>query len=110
MLESTLTECHDDPKHNLSLALSGQVQVSGIVSGVNTKKGKAEVTPYDLAYRWNIGLETDKMMLLKKTQRGMRTSPNPFLFQCYSTNDRMPRYRNLAVDLFTDTLAGIVSN
>ena len=33
----------------LSLALYDQVQVSGIVSGVNTKKGRAEVTPYDLA-------------------------------------------------------------
>ena len=38
MLGSTLTECQDDPTHNLSLALTGQVQVSGIVSGVNTKK------------------------------------------------------------------------
>ena len=60
MLASSLTECQDDPTHNLSLALNGQVQVSGIVSGVNTKKGKAEVTPYDLARRWNIGLETAK--------------------------------------------------
>ena len=46
---STLTECQHDPTHDLSLALNGQVQVSGIVSGVNTRKGKAEVTPYDLA-------------------------------------------------------------
>ena len=38
MLASTLTECQDDPTHNLSLALNGHVEVSGIVSGVNTKK------------------------------------------------------------------------
>ena len=38
VLASTLTKCHDDPAHDLSLALHDQVQVSGIVSGVNTKK------------------------------------------------------------------------
>ena len=37
MLSSTLTECQDDPTHNLSLALNDHIQVSGIVSGVNTK-------------------------------------------------------------------------
>ena len=97
MLTSTLTECQDDPTHNISLALNSHIQVSGIVSGVNTKKGKAEVTPYDLAKRWNIGLETAKRTLLKTTQRGLRTSPNPLLPQWYSTNDRMLRYRRLPV-------------
>ena len=48
VLASTLTECQDDPTHDLSLSLHDQVQVSGIVSGVNTKKGRAEMTPYDL--------------------------------------------------------------
>ena len=38
VLASTLAECQDDPTHDLSLALHDQVQVSGIVSGVNTKK------------------------------------------------------------------------
>ena len=60
VLASTLTECQDDPTHDLSLVLHDQVQVSGIVSGVNTKKGRADVTPYDLGKRWNIGLETAK--------------------------------------------------
>ena len=107
MFASTLTECQDDPTHNL--ALNGQVQVSGIVSGVNRKNGKAEVTPYDLAKRWNIVLETTKRTLLKTTQMGLRTSPNPLLSQWYSTDNRMLRYRRLPVDLFTDTLeAGIV--
>ena len=111
MLASSLTECQDDPTHNLSLAPNGQVQVSGTVSGVNTKKGKAEVTPYDLAKRWNIGLETTKRTLLKTTQRGLRTSLDPLLSQWYSTNDRMLRHRRLPVDLFPDTLeAGIVSH
>ena len=59
MLASTLTECQNGPTHNLSLALSDHVQVSGIVSGMNTKKGKAEATPYDLAQRWNICYFTD---------------------------------------------------
>ena len=109
VLASTLTECQDDPTHDLSLSLNDQVQVSGIVSGVNTKSGRAEVTPYDLAKRWNIGLETAKRTLLKTTQSRLRTSPNPLLSQHYSTNDRMFRYRRLPVDLFTDTLeAGIV--
>ena len=111
LASSILTECQDDPTHNLSLALNGHVQVSGIVSGVNTKKGKVEVTPYDLAKRWNIGLETAKKTLLRTTQRALRTSPNPLLSQQYSTNDRMLRYRRLPVDLFTDTFeAGIVSH
>ena len=107
VLALTLTECQDDSTHNLSLALNGQVQVSGIVSGVNTKKGKAEVTAYDLAKRWNIGLETAKRILLKTTQRGLRTSPNPLLSQWYSTNDRMLWYRRLICSL---TLTGIVSH
>ena len=68
VLASTLTECQDDPMHDLSLGLHDQVQVSGIVSGVDTKKGRTEVTPYDLAKRWNIGLETAKRTLLKTTQ------------------------------------------
>ena len=109
VVASTLTECQDDPTHDLSLALNGQVQVSGIVSGVNTRKGNAEMTPYDLAKKWNIGLETSKRTLLKTTKRGQRTSPNPLLSQWYGTNDRMFRRRRLPVDLFTDTLeAGIV--
>ena len=60
MLASTLAECQDDPTLDFYLALHDQVQVSGIVSGVSTRKEKAEVTPYDLAKRWNIGLETAK--------------------------------------------------
>ena len=104
VLASTLTECQDDPTHDLSLALHDQVQVSCIVSDVSTKKGKAKVTPYDLAKIWNIGLETTKQTLLKRTQRGVRTSPNPLLSQQYSTNDRMFRYRRLPVDLFPDPL------
>ena len=68
VLVSTLTECQDDPMHDLSLGLHDQVQVSGIVSGVDTKKGRTEVTPYDLEKRWNIGLETAKRTLLKTTQ------------------------------------------
>ena len=69
------------------------------------------MTPYDLAKRWDIGLETAKRPLLKTTQRGLRTSPNPLLSQQYSTNDGMLRYRRLPVDLFTGTLeAGIVSH
>ena len=81
------------------------------MSGANTKKGKVEVTPYDLAKRWNIGLETAKRTLLKTTQRGLRTSPNPLLSQWYSINDKILRYRKLPVDLFTDTIeAGIISH
>ena len=64
-----MTECQDDPAHDLSLALHDQVQVSGVVSGVNTKKGRAKATPYDLANRYNIGLETAKQTLLKTTAR-----------------------------------------
>ena len=109
VLASTLRECQDDPTHNLSLALNGDIQVSVIVSGTNIKKGKAEVTPYDLVKRWNIGLETVKKTHLIATQRGLRTSPNSLLSQQYSTNDRMLRDRRLPVDLFTDRLeAGIV--
>ena len=104
MLTSTLTECQDDPTHNLSLAINGEILVSGIVSGVNTNKGKAEVIPYELAQRWIIGLETAKRTILKTTQRALRSSPNPLLSQWYSTNDRILRYRRLPVDLFSDTL------
>ena len=66
-------------------------------------QGKAEVAPYDLAKRQNIGLETARRTLLMTTQRGLITSPNPLLSQWYSTNDRMLKYRRLPVDSFTDT-------
>ena len=57
-------------QHNdLSLALHDQVQVSGIVPGISTKNGKTGVTPYDLAKRWNIDLETPKQTLRKTAQR-----------------------------------------
>ena len=95
VIASTLTECQDDPTHDLSLALHDQIHVSGMVSGVNTKLGRAEVTPYDLAKRWNIGLETAKQTLLNTTQRGLRTSPNHLLSQWYSTNDKMLRYNRI---------------
>ena len=69
------------------------------------------MTPYDLAKRWNITLETAKRTLLKTTKRGLRTSPNPLLSQQYMTNNTILRYRRLHVDLFTDTFeAGIVSH
>ena len=38
VLASALTEYQEDPTHDLSIALHNQVQVSGIVSDVNTKK------------------------------------------------------------------------
>ena len=62
------------------------------------------MTPYDLARRWNIGLEAAKRTLLKTTQRGLRTVPNPLLSQWYSTTYRMLRYRRLPVDLSTGIL------
>ena len=62
------------------------------------------MTPYDLTKRWNIGFETAKQTHIKTTQWQLRSSPNPFLSQWYSTNDRMLRYRRLPVDLLTDTL------
>ena len=75
VLASTLTECQDDQTHDLSLALNDQVQVSGVVSGANTNKGKAEVTCYDIAKRWNIGLETDKSL---RKPRGTKDLPKFF--------------------------------
>ena len=51
VLASTLTECQDDPTHDLSLSLHDQVQVSIIVPGVNIRKGRVEVTPDDVAKR-----------------------------------------------------------
>ena len=105
-----MTECQDDQTHGLTLALNYQVQVSGIVSGVNTKKGKTEVTPYDPAKRWYIGLETAKETLITTTQRGLRPSPNPLLSQWYNTHNRMFSNRRQPVVSFTDTLeAGIIS-
>ena len=108
VLASTLTEYQDDPTHSISLALHDQVQVSSIVSGDNTKKGSAEVTPYDQTKRWNICLETAKQTCLKTTRSGLGTSPNPLLSQLYSTNDRIVRYRRLPVDLFADNLEAVI--
>ena len=69
-----------------------------------------DVTPYDLAKRWNIGLETAKETLLRTTQRDENFTKS-FVVSMYGTNDRMLRYRRLPLDLFTDTLeAGIVSH
>ena len=81
------------------------------ISSISTKKGKPSVSPYDLAKRWGIGLETAKKTLLRTTQRGLHTTPNPLLSQRYRTNDRMFRYKRLSTDIFTDTmLAGIKSH
>ena len=40
MLALTLTECQDNPTHDLSLALNDQGQVSGIMSGLIQRKGR----------------------------------------------------------------------
>ena len=75
------------------------------ISSVSTKKGKPSVSPYDLAKRWGIGLETAKKTLLHTTQRGLCTAPNPLFSQRYRTNDRMFRYKRLSTDIFnTDTM------
>ena len=80
-------------------------------SSISTKKGKPSVSPYDLAKRWGIGLATVKKTLLRTTQRGLRTAPNPLLSQRYRTNDRMFRYKWLSTDIFTDALlVGIKSH
>ena len=111
VLASTLSKCQDDPMHALSLSLNHLVQASGIASHVHTNKGKVEVTPYNQAKRWNIGLETARRRLLKTNQRGLRPATNPSFSQQCSTNDRMLRYRRLYLDLVTDILeTGIASH
>ena len=74
------------------------------ISSISTKKGKPSVSPYDLAKRWGIGLETAKKTLLHTTQRNLRTAPNPLLSERYRTNDQMFRYKRLSTDIFTDTM------
>ena len=78
VLATTLTECQDVPTYDLSLALHDQVQGSGSVSCVNAKKGSSEVTPYDIAKRWNIGLETASEHSLTHP-RGTKNFPKSFL-------------------------------
>ena len=78
VLASTLTECQDDPTHDLSLALNDQVQVSGIVPGVNTRKGRAEVAPYDLAKRWKTGLRLPSEHSLRQPE-GTKNFPKFFI-------------------------------
>ena len=98
----------DDPTHNLSIVLEDGVNT---ISSISTKKGRPSVSPYDLAKRRGIGLETAKKTLLCTTQRGLHTTPNPLLSQRYRTNDWMFRYKRLSTDIFTDTmLVGIKSH
>ena len=87
------------------VSLRDQLQVSVVVSGVNTKKEKTEGTLYNLAKRWNVCLETAKRTLLKTTERRLRTSGNPLLFQWYNINDRILRYMRLSVDLIMKLLS-----
>ena len=74
------------------------------ITSISTKKGKPSVSPYDLAKRWRIGLETAKKTLLHTMQKGLHTTPNPLLSQRYRTNDQMFRYKRLSTDMFTDTM------
>ena len=75
-----------------------------MISSISIKNGKPSVSPYDLAKRWGIGLETAKKTLLRTTQRGLCTAPDPLLSQRYRTNDWMFRYKRLSTDIFTDTM------
>ena len=107
-LSTSYIQCLDDPTHNLSIVLEDGVNT---ISSISTKKGKLSVSPYDLAKRWGIGLETAQKTLLHTMQRGLHTTPNPLLSQRYRTNDRMLRYKRLSTDIFTDTmLVGIKSH
>ena len=107
-LFTSYIQCLNDPTHDLSIALENGVNT---ISSISTKKGKPSVSPYDLANRWGIGLETAKKTLLHTTQRGLCTVPNPLLSQRYRTNDQMFRYKRLSTDIFTDTmLVGIKSH
>ena len=92
-LSTSYIQCLDDPTHDLSIVLEDGVNM---ISSISTKKGKPSVSPYDLAKRWGIGLETVKKTLLRTTQRGLRTVPNPLLSQRYRTNDQMFRYKRLS--------------
>ena len=58
-------QCLDDPTHDLSIVLEDGVNT---ISSISTKKRKLSVSPYDLAKRWGIGLETAKKTLLHTTQ------------------------------------------
>ena len=100
-LSTSYIQCLGDPTHNLSIVLEDGVNT---ISSISTKKGKPSVSPYDLAKRWGIGLETAKKTLLHTMQRGLRTTPNPLLSQRYRTNDQMFRFKRLSTDIFTDTM------
>ena len=89
-LSTSFIQCVDDPTHDLSIVLEDGVNT---ISSISTRKGKPSVSPYDLAKRWGIGLETVKKTLLHTTQRGLHTAPNPLLSQRYRTNDQMFRYK-----------------
>ena len=76
VLASTLTECHDDPAHDLSLALHDGYK-SQVLYQVLAQRKESQ-SPYDLAKRWNIGLETPSKNSLRQP-RGTKDSPQSFI-------------------------------
>jgi hypothetical protein len=87
------------------------LQCNVYVSVMRTAKPRYSIQPIVLAKNWNIGLKTAQRTLEATLQRAaVRTALHPTLSRRFRTNDRQLRYRQLAHDMFTDTMkAGVTS-
>jgi hypothetical protein len=101
---------------NVSSANCAQVSKLGVIDdticgggAIKSRSGK-EVSPDELAKRWNIPLDRARRTVTTPTQRGVVSTLHPSINRRQPTNDRMLRYKRLLHTCFTDTMiAGIPS-
>ena len=94
--------------HDLGVALADNVNVLCIHTA---RDRRPKLNAVDLAQRWGIAIENSRQMIARTTQRGLRSVLHPTLVQWYRTNDYQFQYRQLPMDLFTDTVeSGIASH
>jgi hypothetical protein len=80
------------------------------VGSIKSKDKKYNISPEQLASKWNIGLETAKHTLDATTQRGICSSANPGIARRFRPNDQQMRYNRLNTDVYTDTMFSTVKS
>jgi hypothetical protein len=77
---------------------------------IKSKDKKYNISPEQLASKWNIGLEMAKRTLDATTQHGIRLSANPSIARRFRSNDQKMRYNCLNTDVYTDTMFSTVKS
>jgi hypothetical protein len=80
------------------------------VGSIKSKDKKYNISPEQLASKWNIGLEMVNRTLDATTQRGIRLSANPSIARRFRPNDRQMSYNRLNTDVYTATMFSTVKS